>query len=146
MKLKAMVMMAVLLAACQAPNLEQEEQALLQTDVAFAEDVAEGRAEAWTSYFASDGMMLGEDGWVTGQSAIMDYARAVFADESVELTWTPQVAKVAYYGDMGYTIGTYEVVQGDPEGDFVRSNGTYVTIWRKQDDGSWKVAVDIGNP
>ena len=23
--------------------------------------------------------------------------------------------------------------------------GNYVTIWRRQGDGSWKVAVDIGN-
>jgi ketosteroid isomerase-like protein len=24
-------------------------------------------------------------------------------------------------------------------------SGNYVTIWRRQPDGSWKVAVDIGN-
>ena len=25
-------------------------------------------------------------------------------------------------------------------------NGHYVTIWKKQDDGTWKVAVDAGGP
>ena len=145
MKLNALVLMTVLLAACNPPNLEQERQALLAADIAFAEDVAQGGAEAWTSHFASDGRMFGSDGWVTGQNAIMEYAGEMFA-ESVELSWTPEVAEVAYYGDMGYTIGTYELVQGGPDGEFVRMSGTYVTIWRKQDDGSWKVAVDIGNP
>jgi ketosteroid isomerase-like protein len=139
------MLMAVLLAACEAPNLEQEREALLAADIAFAEDVAQGRAEAWTSYFAADGRMFGSDGWVVGENAIMEYAGGMFADSTAHLSWTPEVAEVAYYGDMGYTIGTYEYVQGDPEGDFVRSNGTYVTIWSKQDDGSWKVAVDIGN-
>lgn len=146
MKLHALVLMATLLAACNPPNLEQERQALLAADIAFAEDVAQGGAEAWTSHFAPDGRMFGSDGWVTGRNAIMEYAGEMFADETAQLSWTPEVAEVAYYGDMGYTIGTYEFVQGDPEGDFVRMNGTYVTIWRKQNDGSWKVAVDIGNP
>jgi ketosteroid isomerase-like protein len=145
MKLNALVLMVAMLAACNPPNLEQERQALLAADIAFAEDVAQGGAEAWTSYFAPDGRMFGSEGWVIGQNAIMEYAGDMFADESVELTWTPEVAEVAYYGDMGYTIGTYEYVQRDPEVDFVRMNGTYVTIWRKQDDGSWKVAVDFGN-
>ncbi len=145
MRFSALMLMAVLLAACEAPNLEQEREALLAADIAFAEDVAQGRAEAWTSYFAADGRMFGSDGWVVGENAIMEYAGGMFADSTAHLSWTPEVAEVAYYGDMGYTIGTYEYVQGDPEGDFVRSNGTYVTIWSKQDDGSWKVAVDIGN-
>ena len=145
MKLNALLLMAALLAACTPPNLEQERQALLEADIAFAEDVAQGGAEAWTSYFASDGRMFGSEGWVIGQNAITEYAAGMFADTTAHITWTPEVAEVAYYGDMGYTIGTYEFVQGDPEGDFVRSNGNYVTIWRKQDDGSWKVVVDFGD-
>lgn len=145
MKLSALMLMVVLLAACEAPNLEQEREAMLAADRAFAEEVAEGGAEAWTSFFAADGRMLGSDGWVVGQNAILEYAGVMFADSTAHLSWTPEVAEVAYYGDMGYTIGTYEYVQGDPEGDFVRSNGTYVTIWRKQADGTWKIAVDFGN-
>jgi len=146
MKLNALVLMTALLAACNPPNLEQERQALLQADIAFAEDVAQGGAEAWGSYFAEDGRWYTSEGWLIGRDAILEFAEQVFGDESVELSWTPEVAEVAYYGDMGYTIGTYEFVQGDPEGDSVRMNGTYVTIWRKQADGSWKIAVDIGNP
>jgi ketosteroid isomerase-like protein len=146
MKLNALVLMTALLVACNPPNLEQERQALLAADIAFAEDVAQGGAEAWGSYFAEDGRWYTSEGWLIGRDAILEFAEQVFGDESVELTWTPEVAEVAYYGDMGYTIGTYEFVRGDPEGGFVRSNGTYVTIWRKLGDGSWKVAVDIGNP
>ena len=146
MKLNALVLMAAMLAACNPPNLEQERQALLEADIAFAEDVAQGGAEAWTSYFAPDGRMFGSDGWVTGHNAIMEYAGEMFADEMAQLSWTPEVAEVAAFGDMGYTIGTYKFVQGGPDGELVRMNGTYVTIWRKQNDGSWKVAVDIGNP
>ena len=146
MKLHALVLMAALLAACNPPNLAQERQALLAADLAFAEDVAQGGAEAWGSYFAEDGRWLGAEGWVIGHNAIIEYAGELFADETAQLSWTPEVAEVAYYGDMGYTIGTYKFAQVEPDGEFVRMSGTYVTIWRKQNDGSWKVAVDIGNP
>ena len=146
MKLNALVLMAALLAACNPPNLEQERQALLAADMAFAEEVAQGGAEAWGSYFAEGGRWHTSEGWRIGRDAILEFAEQLFADESVQFSWRPEVAEVAYYGDMGYTIGTYKFVRIGPDGEFVRMDGTYVTIWRKQNDGSWKVAVDIGNP
>jgi ketosteroid isomerase-like protein len=47
--------------------------------------------------------------------------------------------------DLGYTIGKWQV-RSRAHPDSVFSHGNYVTIWRKQPDGSWKAAVDIGNP
>jgi ketosteroid isomerase-like protein len=46
---------------------------------------------------------------------------------------------------VGYTIGRWESVTSTAGRDSVRARGNYVTIWQKQRDGSWKVAVDIGN-
>ena len=33
----------------------------------------------------------------------------------------------------------------DAEGNRDVTRGRYVTVWRKQADGSWKVALDLGN-
>lgn len=57
--------------------------------------------------------------------------------------WTERFAPD---GNMGYTIGRYEARQRDTTGALVRSTGTYVTVWRKDARGGWKVALDIGNP
>jgi ketosteroid isomerase-like protein len=38
---------------------------------------------------------------------------------------------------MGFTFGVYDM-QTDTE----RQSGTYVTIWRKQKDGSWKYVLN----
>ena len=48
-------------------------------------------------------------------------------------------------GDLGYTFGSNEISLNDAKGARVTTEGEYVTIWRKQADGSWKAVVDIGN-
>jgi ketosteroid isomerase-like protein len=45
-------------------------------------------------------------------------------------------------GDMGYTWGHYEGHAKDKSGNAVTTSGRYMTIWRKQPDGQWKVALD----
>jgi ketosteroid isomerase-like protein len=52
---------------------------------------------------------------------------------------------VAASGDVGYTLGHWESVLKTPAGDSVLGRGNYLTIWRRQSDGTWKVSADIGN-
>ena len=61
------------------------------------------------------------------------------------LNWSPQFAKIANSGELGYTLGTYVLSYKDDEGKEQKSYGKYLNIWEKQTDGNWKVAVDIGN-
>ena len=42
-------------------------------------------------------------------------------------------------------MGAYEMSFNDPAGKPVSDKGKYVTIWVKQQDGKWKVAVDMFN-
>jgi ketosteroid isomerase-like protein len=62
-------------------------------------------------------------------------------DSSVQMTWEPQGGDIAASGELGYTYGIYELRDG---GDNVQ-RGTYVTIWKKQEDGKWKFVLDSGN-
>ena len=58
------------------------------------------------------------------------------------LYWQPAFAYLAASGDYGYTFGpwSYSKSRADkPEGF-----GEFITVWEKQADGKWKVAVDIG--
>jgi ketosteroid isomerase-like protein len=61
------------------------------------------------------------------------------------LVWEPGRAEVALGGDLGYTIGDYRV-EATASPDSVLSRGKYLTVWRRQPDGSWKVEADIGSP
>ena len=59
------------------------------------------------------------------------------------LTWQPAYADIARAGDLGYTFGPWEFRQKSLE-DKPAGHGHFVTVWRRQPDGSWKFAADIG--
>ena len=56
------------------------------------------------------------------------------------LSWIADKAEVSSSGDLGYSTGTYTATFGD-----TTDKGKYVTIWRRQSDGSWKVVEDMFN-
>jgi ketosteroid isomerase-like protein len=59
------------------------------------------------------------------------------------LTWQPIFADVSMAGDMGYTTGPWEFRQKSLEEQAV-AYGQFVTVWKRQTNGTWKVAVDLG--
>jgi ketosteroid isomerase-like protein len=46
---------------------------------------------------------------------------------------------------MGFTWGHYQGVSRDAEGGETRISGRYMTVWKQQPDGAWKVALDASN-
>jgi ketosteroid isomerase-like protein len=52
---------------------------------------------------------------------------------------------VASSGDLAYTEGDFLSQERTPEGKEASRTGRYVTVWRKQLDGSWRAVLDIGN-
>jgi len=59
------------------------------------------------------------------------------------LSWQPIAADAAASGDFGYTTGPWELRPKTPE-DKPTAYGHYVSVWKKEANGRWKVAVDIG--
>lgn len=62
------------------------------------------------------------------------------AQPNARLTWHPALVDVAQSGELGYTTGPWTMLESDKPG----AAGEYVTVWRKQPDGVWKFAVDLG--
>ena len=59
------------------------------------------------------------------------------------LTWRPIFADVSSAGDLGYTTGPWEF-RPKSLSDKPVAHGQFVTIWKKQMDGTWKFMVDLG--
>lgn len=118
---------------------------LMEADRAFAEETAARGADGWAAWFAEDGRMYRERGYVDGRDAIRAAMEPTFADSLRALRWAPDTAIVAASGDIGYTLGHWEAILRTPAGDSVVGRGNYVSLWRRQPDGTWKVAADIGN-
>jgi ketosteroid isomerase-like protein len=116
---------------------------LFDLEARFAKDVLERGGAGFASWFAEDGVALGNgEAPLTGRVAIAKSAN--WSPKVYQLTWTPTDALMGPSGDMGYTWGHFEGHSKDANGNPVTTSGRYMTIWRKQPDGAWKVVLDAG--
>jgi ketosteroid isomerase-like protein len=115
---------------------------LIKLEAEFAQAVAEHGHEAFVTYFADDGVELNDGGGISTRDAIRKQPPW---PEGTSLTWTPVKADMATSGDLGYTYGNYVFKSKNKEGKIEASYGKYMSVWKKQKDGAWKVVVDMGN-
>lgn len=140
----------VMLGACatreEPRSIEADRLALFRADSLFAYETAERGADGWAAHFMTDGVMFPSSGRIDGQPAIREFMVPAFTPDGPSLEWTPTDAAVGASGDIGYTLGRWvsrvKTAQG---GDSTVASGNYVTIWRRDSTGVWRVAVDIGN-
>jgi ketosteroid isomerase-like protein len=125
------------------PTVKPGKVLLFDLEARFAKDVLERGGAGFAAWFAPDGVALGNGAApLVGPVAIARSAN--WSPRDYQLTWTPTDAQMSPSGDMGYTWGHYEGHSKDANGNPVTTTGRYITIWRKQPDGSWKVALDAG--
>jgi ketosteroid isomerase-like protein len=128
--------------SCIKNPKERSSGVLLKTDLDFsAMSVGEGMHKAFLSNFADSGVMLRDNGYpIKGKNSLI----AIFsnsADTAFSLSWKPVFEKIAGSGELGYTYGFYtRTIKSTGE----VSRGTYVTIWERQKDGTWKFVLDTG--
>ena len=121
-------------------------QTLIETDEAFNQATQELGAVGWASFFDDSGVMIQEGvGEIGGLDAIYSTMDAMFSAPGASLTWEPRWAHASDDGTLGFTVGDYESTGVDSNGESMWSYGLYVSIWRRQFDGSWKVLMDLGN-
>jgi ketosteroid isomerase-like protein len=141
--------MAILVVGC-APesgepiDLDAERLAILEADRAWSETPPD--VEAFVSVFADGGRLLPPEApEAHSREDIQKTASGLFSLPGFSVNWSPDFAAVSQAGDLGYSIGTFELTVDDAEGNPVTRNGKYTTVWRKQEDGQWKVVSDTFN-
>lgn len=137
----------IMLTACTRQptvDVEAEKAALLAADKAWSQSGTD--LEKLTSFLADDAMFFGEGmPRMSGKAAIRQTWGEMTRVPGFAISWVADGAVVAASGDLGYTFGSNEISLNNAEGVRTTTKGKYITIWRKQTDGSWKAVVDIGN-
>jgi ketosteroid isomerase-like protein len=64
-------------------------------------------------------------------------------ESSLDLIWQPVFAAIARSGDFGYDTGPAKWKKNRTDEKFL-GYGQFVSVWKKQKDGAWKVVLDIG--
>ena len=133
-------MLGVLLLGAAAPASAQEDSALasmIAAELAFAAQAErEGVRAAFMAYLSEGAVLFAPDP-VDGLAFYTD--RPASSDR---LVWYPSYAGIATTGDLGYTAGPFEF---RPDGaDSTVYHGHFASVWRREADGVWKVALDMG--
>ncbi|HZZ34452.1 MAG TPA: SgcJ/EcaC family oxidoreductase [Caulobacteraceae bacterium] len=100
------------------------------------------------SFYTADAtLMLPGAPVMSGTAAIQAGLTEAMKDPAFNLTFAGEAAAVAKSGDLGYTRGPFTQTASDPKTHKPADHkGAYVTVWRRQADGSWKAVQDIASP
>jgi ketosteroid isomerase-like protein len=138
---------AVVLASCNcsAPAADDSKatEAVIQADKDFNDYCAKhGQQAAFLYYADSSQISFGENALPTIGIVALKESLDKNHDTISRLTWAPYRGEAS--GDVGYTFGFWKYTTKTKAGTDTIYHGNYVTVWKKEKDGTWKYVVDGG--
>ena len=129
---------------CTQDTSAADLQAIKRQEAAWSKDCATKDVAKITSYYADDAtLLLPNSPIVHGISGIKSAFTGIAQDPHFSLSFQGDKAEVA--GNLGYTQGHYAMTVSDPKGNAFNDTGKYLTVWKKQADGSWKASEVMMN-
>ena len=138
MRLFFCLLLSALIARADECDPQATAATMLESETKFvALGKERGSREASLANLADDAIMF-EPGPVNAKKKWNERTEAPLA-----LSWTPTFAGMARSCDLGFTTGPAEWRRAK-EDEKPLGYGQYISIWKKQKDGAWKVVVDVG--
>lgn len=135
--------------ACARPpavDTEAARTALRQADSAYSRAGTSKDRAAVVAMYAPDAVMYPPaEATASGPDAIGKVADAFVKDPAFTAVFKPVSVEVSTDGTMGYTLNMADWTFTGPNGKPVTEHARDFHVWRKQADGSWKLAIDIWN-
>ena len=151
----AAMSLAVFLAGCTpaAPpppppdTHDADVKAIKDVETAWVQAFATKDAYKIATVYSEDASVFMTDSpIITGIPAIKAALKPIVADKNFAITFASEKVDVAKSGDLGYSQGAYTMTSTSPKTKkAVTEKGKYVTVFKKQADGSWKAVSDIFN-
>lgn len=143
--------LAVLMSGCSetpatsaAAGHDADVQAIKNIEAQWNKDFAAKDADKLAAHYTDNAVLMNPGAPPSvGQDAIRKTIGAMVGDPAFSLKFEPTQVEVSKSGDMAYTQGTYEMTMTDAgTRKVVNDKGTYLTVYEKQPDGSWKAVED----
>ena len=116
-------------------------QALVDTERAFAQSaVQKGIRDSFLEYFADDAISI-TPAPKPAKPELQSRPSRPFSE--LELTWEPRTGDIAASGELGWLTGPSTFINHTASPPQPRY-GNYLSIWRRQPAGQWRVLIDIG--
>ncbi len=147
------LLLAVLL-ACSPPasdpkaptpvDMDLWEREIHAAETALEAAVAAGDEAAFRRMLTEDSLFFGSSVF-DGPDAVVGGWSAILENPKIELLWSPRRIEVAASGELAYSVGSYTMRNPGEDGETRESVGSYVSIWRRDASGAWRLVVDIGS-
>jgi len=120
-------------------------QSIEAANAKFTDAMSKGDTATMFANYADDAtmMMAGAPAW-NGRAAIATGLSGMMSQYAVTnpkfTTWDVMVS-----GDVAVETGAYEMTMQEKGKKAINDKGKYLTVWKRQADGSWKIVRDIAN-
>lgn len=114
----------------------------------WVKDYAAKDMNALAGHYADDAALAGPgDPFATSDAERRKLLQAFVTDPNLKLSFSSDRVEVAQSGDLASSRGHYSLTTTDKATNKpVDSAGTYLTVYKKQQDGSWKAVEDFITP
>ncbi len=142
----------LVLAGCNPPpppavpdTHDADVRAITELEKQWNDDYVTKNVDKIAAYYAGDAVLMGPNSPAAkGKDAIVSELKQLVADPAFSLKFQSATVDVSKSGDLAYTQGDFQTSMTNPKTHkVVDAQGSYVTVYRKQPDGSWKVVSDI---
>jgi ketosteroid isomerase-like protein len=108
-------------------------------ETAFAATMAARDHAAFGTYVADEALFFSRKGMLRGRAAVMEGWKPYFEGPDAPFSWTPEQVEVLDSGTLALSTGPVFA----PGGEQI---GVFISTWRREPDGRWRVVLDKGCP
>ncbi len=128
------------------PDPAAVRSALEANNTAFASAMLKGDVPtAVASSYADDAVvMMSGVPKTTGKDAIQGLFTAMLSEMSLK-AMSFHTDEVIVTGDVAIETGGYQITMQAKKGPEIKDEGKYLSVWKKQPDGRWRIIRDISN-
>jgi ketosteroid isomerase-like protein len=131
-----------------AVDTAQISESIKAQETQWQKDYADKDVNALAGHYADDAA-LGDAGSTLATTDVdrRKELQALTSDPNLKLSFAADRVEVAASGDYAYSRGHYSITTTDKAtGKPVDSTGSYLTVYKKQSDGSFKAVEDFVTP
>jgi uncharacterized protein (TIGR02246 family) len=133
--------------APQAPDTRAaDETAIRAAEAEMVKAVAALDPARAVSFYTDDVVVMAVDAPVVQGKENMQKFFETWMKYKPEFSGKTVKVEVARSGDLAYSWGTGKVSVKDKKGKVAETTFKYASVWKKQADGGWKIAVDTMIP
>lgn len=138
----------LLLVSCapKQPDMATLRKTMDEFNAASKDAMLNGNMDKVMSYYEDNAMELAPNAaMVKGKEGIRAFMNQMMSSGMKISTVEFGTVELDASGKVAYEIGTYDMSMTVPQMGEMKDKGKYMSIWRQQADGSWKVHAETWN-